>query len=282
MRLIRSFAASFFSIAVLAAASSAQNLKPQEIIDKHLAAIGTREKRDSIKTLMAVGLSEFESKVPLVKGGGKAILVSDPEDLFFVLSLNSREYPFEKVGFFGDKVSLPYSFAGTRSLLGHFLAENSKILSDGLFSGIMSLRWPLFGLDKRKVRIESGGTKKIGGKKMNVLEFNPAGAASSELKTRLYFDSETYNHVRSEYRREISVGNVTFGQANQQGTSILVLTEEFSDFKNEDGLNLPHSYRVTFQSNSNSSDYENSWGMKVSQYYFNQQLASDFFTFETK
>ena len=51
---------------------------------------------------MAVGISEFEAKVPLVKGGGKAIMVSDPNNLFFVMSLNSKEYPFEKVGYFGD------------------------------------------------------------------------------------------------------------------------------------------------------------------------------------
>jgi len=135
--------------------SSAQTLTPQEIIDKHLASLGSREKRDSIKTLMAVGSSEFEAKVPLVKGGGKAIMVSDPNNLFFVMSLNSKEYPFEKVGYFGDKVNLPYMPAGGRSLLGGFLAENSKVLTNGLFSGVMSLRWPLLGLDKKKFRLES-------------------------------------------------------------------------------------------------------------------------------
>ena len=263
-------------------ASSAQNLTPEELIDKHLASVGTREKRDSIKTLMAVGSSEFEVKVQSIKGGGKAIMVSDPDNLFFVMSLNSKEYPFEKVGFFGDKVSLPYISPGNRSLLGSFLAENSKILTDGLFSGIMSLRWSLFRQSKRRIRIESAGIKKVDGRKMYVLDFNPSGPSSTILKTRLYFDSETFNHVRSEYRREIGAGNVTFGQANQQGTSVLILTEEFSDFKNEDGLNLPHTYRVTFQANSNAAMYQNAWGMKVSQYYFNQKLAPDFFTFDAK
>lgn len=88
--------------------------------------------------------------------------------------------------------------------------------------------------------------------------------------------------MRSEYRREIDAGNVTFGRPNQNGTSILVLTEDFSDFKDEDGINLPHTYRVNFNANSNASVYENTWGMKVSQYFFNQLLAPDFFTFDTK
>jgi len=282
MRPVGAFTVSVLLLVIFFTGSFAQTLTPQEIIDRHLASIGSREKRDSIKTLMAVGISEFEAKVPLVKGGGKAIMVSDPNNLFFVMSLNSKEYPFEKVGYFGDKVNLPYMPAGGRSLLGGFLAENTKILTNGLFSGVMSLRWPLLGLDKKKFRLESLGVKKVDGRKMYVLDFDPSGVASTQLMMRLYFDSETFSHVRTEFVRAIDAGNVTFRQANQQGTSILTLTEEFSDFKDEDGLNLPHSYRVTFRANSNAAMYENVWGINVRQYYFNQKLAPDFFTFETK
>ena len=89
MRLIRSFTICVMTLGLLVMASAALNLTPQEIIDKHLAAVGTKEKRDSIKTLIASGTSEFEVKVPAIKGGGKAIMVSDPDNLFFVISLNS-------------------------------------------------------------------------------------------------------------------------------------------------------------------------------------------------
>lgn len=282
MKLFGQFVCGLVLVNFLFASVFSQNLTAQQIVDKHLASIGSREKRDSIKTLMVVGASEFEAKVPLVKGGGKAILVSDPDNLFFVMSLNSKEYPFEKVGYFGNKINLPFIPSGTRSLLGSFLAENSKVLTDGLLSGAMSLRWPLLGLDKKKVRLESLGVKKIDGKKMYVLDYDPQGVGSTALTMRLYFDSETFQHVRSEFRREIEAGNVTFAQANQQGRSILTLTEEYSDFQDEDGLNLPHTYRVTFRANSNAAMYENTWGVKVNQFYFNQKLAPDFFTFETK
>ncbi|HEX3102415.1 MAG TPA: hypothetical protein VHQ01_11510, partial [Pyrinomonadaceae bacterium] len=243
---------------------------------------GTKEKRDSIKTLIARGASEFEANAPQVKGGGGAILVSNPDNLFFIMSFNSKEYPFEKVGYFGNKISLPNTPMGDRSLLGKFLAEHSKILTDGLFSGVMSLRWSLLSSEKRKAKIESAGTKKIDGRKVYVLDVNPTGTASSNLNMKLYFDSETFHHVRSEYRREIDAGNVTFGRPNQNGTSVLILTEDFSDFRDEDGLNLPHVYRVNFKANSNASVSENTWGMKVSQYFFNQLLAEDFFTFDAK
>lgn len=81
---------------------------------------------------MALGASEFESNVPVVKGGGKAVVVSDPGNLFFIISLNSKEYPFEKIGYFDGKTSLPFTTAGSRSLLGSFLSDHQLMLSEGL------------------------------------------------------------------------------------------------------------------------------------------------------
>ena len=135
-------------VAVLATATAAVDLSPQEVVAKHLDSIGKKEKRDEIKTLMAMGLSEFEAKGMSAKGGGKAIVVSNADNLFWVISLNSREYPFEKVGYFGSKISLPFITSGTRSLIGAFLADHSKVVSDGLFGGAMSLRWNLLDIEK--------------------------------------------------------------------------------------------------------------------------------------
>src|SRR5258708_6629381 len=121
MRQIRIFINCVFVIALMALMSSAQNLKPQEVISRHLDSIGKKETRDAVKTLMMAGLSGFEAKNPGVKGGGKAMVVSDPDDLYFLMTFNSREYPFEKIGYFSDKVSVPYVNSGTRSLLGAFI-----------------------------------------------------------------------------------------------------------------------------------------------------------------
>lgn len=281
MKIIRKFLLCTVAATVFSSVLDAQDLKPEEIVAKHVDAIGKKDTRDGLKTLIAVGLSEFESRIPLVKGGGKAIVVSNPENLFFVISLNSREYPFEKIGYFNGKASLPYITSGARSLLGLFINEHGKILSDGLFSGSMSLRWALMDPEKRKAKFKSAGTKKIDGKRVYALDYFPSSGGSNEFTIRLFFD-EAFNHVRSEYRREIIRGQGTFGAANQQANALLVLTEDFSDFKTVDGITLPYSYRVDFISNSNSTVNENIWGIKVSRYYFNQQLAPDFFTFDTK
>ena len=271
-----------FLIAVLAPAIGAVDLSPQEVVAKHLAAIGKKEKRDELRTLMAMGLSEFESKVPAVKGGGKAIVVSNQDNLFWVIGLNSREYPFEKIGYFGGKVSLPFITAGTRSLIGAFLADHSKIVSDGLFGGAMSLRWNLLDIEKHKTQLSGGGTKKIQGRKLIALEYKASSGGAANFTVKLYFDPDTFNHVLTEYRYEVSPGEGTFGAANQRASAVVSLLEEFSDFKEADGLNLPYNYRVTYRTNSNVGMYENSLGIKVSQYLINQELAADFFTFDAK
>lgn len=260
----------------------AQNLKPEEIVAKHLDAIGKKGDRDALKSVMALGASEFESNVPVVKGGGRAVIVSNPDNLFFIISLNSKEYPFEKIGYFDGKTSLPFSTAGARSLLGSFISNQQMILSEGLFGGATSLRWPLLDMAKRKPKLSGGGTKKVNDKKAYVIDYNPSGGGSPEFTIKLYFDAESFNHIRTEYRYEVQPTDATFGQQNRRASSIVTLTENFSDFKSVEGITLPHYFKAELSNNGNSSMYMNSWGVKVAEFRLNQPLAPDFFTFDAK
>ena len=263
-------------------AASAQNLKPEEILAKHIEAIGAKERIDSVKNRLAVGLSEFESKLPSRKADGKAVIASESGNLMFLASFRSQEYPFEKIGFFSNKINLPWVTSGTRSPLGAFIADHEKILSSGLFTGTISSRWPLLDPQNKKGRVQSGGTKKVDGRKVYVLDYFPKGGGSTEFTIKVFFDSETFRHVRTEYRRQISSKQDTFGQLGRQADVKLTMTEEFGDYKTVDGLTLPYSYRINYLTNSNSGVYEYIWGINITQYHFNQKLDSNFFTFDTK
>ncbi len=268
-------------IVALAAAlpGAAQRLKADEIIAKHLDSIGKAEKRAELTTLMALGYSEFEARNPQVKGGGKAVVVSDPGNLFFVISLNSREYPYERIGYFNGKPNLPFIASGSRSALGYFVSEHQKILSDGLFGGSMTLRWNSVMSGPNRSRLRADGTKKVDGVNAYVLEYqSPEG--SGDFKIRLYFDVATFRHIRTEYRREVSVGQVVFGAQNQQANAVATLTEEFSDFKDAGGFTLPFAYKVSYVSNSSSMSNENVWKINVAQYSLNQKLQPGFFSFD--
>jgi hypothetical protein len=246
----------------------------EEIVASHVKAIGVGKNQDGIKTLIATGLSEFESNSPVVKGGGKAIVVSNPENLFWVISLNSKEYPFEKVGYFSGKANLPFVNAGNRSLLGVFLKEHDALLSEGLFGGAMTLRWKLLGGETRKSKMKLAGNRKVDDRKAFMLEYLTGG--SEDFKIRIFID------LRTEYSREVNIASPTFGRQNQIANARLTLTEEFGDFKTVENMTLPYRYRVTFTSNSNTSINTNIWGIRVAQYFFNRPLTDDFFTFEPK
>ena len=282
MKIVRPLVFSLCAVVLSVMAVNAQELKPEEIIAKHVDSLGKKEVLSQVKTLFALGLSSFEAD-PGIKGGGKAMVVSDHGNLMWAMSLNSKTYPYEKIGYFGDKVSLPFISPGERSLLGVFISEHPRVLTEGLFGGAMSLRWPLLDMsDKGKSRIKSLGTKKIDGKKVYVLSYSPDGGGADEFTIKLYFDAGTFQHMRTEYHRELSSANPKFGQQNQIANSEITLTENFSDYKDTEGLMLPYTYNVVFSSNANTSSFKTIWGIKVSEYYINQQLAPDFFTFEPK
>ncbi len=260
----------------------AQDLKSEELVAKHLESIGTKEKREAVKNRIAIGTSTFESKLPAKSTGGKALVASDDGNLMFLASFSSQEYPFEKIGNFGGSISLPRVTGGARSPLGAFLADHAKILSDGLFAGSISEGWALLDLESRKATLKSSGTKNIDGKKLYFLEYYPKGLGSTEFTIRLYFDSETFRHVRSEYRDQINPSQDRFGTLGRQAGVRIQLIEIFDDFKTVEGLTLPHSYRIDYRTESNSGVYEFIWGIKIQTYRFNNNLAVDFFSFDVK
>lgn len=260
---------------------NAQKLTAEELIGKHLDSIGTREKRDAVKNRFAMGASQFESKLPNRKTAGKALLVSEANNLFFVASFSSQEYPFEKIGFFADKISLPFVTAGARSPLGAFIADHNRILSDGLFAGSISSNWSFLNPQINKERFKMAGTKRVNGRKAYALDYFPSGS-SSEFTIKLFFDVENFRHLRTEYRRTLSAKEARIGVLGEQVGVKIELTENFDDFKTAGDLILPHSYKLQYLTDSNSGVYEYNWGITISEYLFNQKLEDGFFSFENK
>ena len=268
-------------IIIAGASIHAQTLKANDIFQKSVDSIGKKEDRDALQTMMAIGLAEFESNSPVVKGGGRTIIVSDPANLFFVISLNSKQYPFEKIGFFNGKVSLPFIDQANRSVLGSFLAAHQNIIDDGLIGGELSKRWPLYSPDQVKVKTEVQGIKSIDGRKLYTVVYGAHSTGSGEFQVKLYFDPETFRHVRTEYKYQVFPQDSTnMGTQNLRSMSYLTIREDFDDFKAVEKLTLPFSYKLTLISNGSTGDYMNTWNVRIGRYVFNQKLSPDFFTFD--
>jgi hypothetical protein len=269
-------------ISVFAGTASAQKMTVEELISNHRNSVGSADKLAAVKERLAMGQSEFESKFPSKKTSGKAVVASRGEDYMFLVSLNSQEYPFEKIGYFDKRVSLPFVTAGARSPLGAFVAEHEKMLSTGVFTGTLSNTWPLLGDTGKVAKTKLAGKRKVDGRDAYVLEFWPKGMDSAEFTILLFFDVETFRHVQTEYRHVINPSQDRFGTLGRQAGVRQSLIESFTDFKTVDGLTLPYAYAAHYTTESNSGTHEFFWRLKLQQYLLNPNLDANFFTFEAK
>ena len=279
------FGAAFCALCIgllIVTSATAQKMTVEELVAKHRNSIGTKEKLDLVKERMAMGLSEFESKFPSKKANGKAVVASRGEDYMFLVSLSSQEYPFEKIGYFSNRVNLPFVTAGARSPLGAFVAEHEKMLTTGAFTGAISGAWALLDPELKGAKTKLAGKKKVDDREAYVMEYWPKGMDCAEFTIRMFFDTETFRHLRTEYRHVINPSQDTFGQLGRQAGVRQSLIESFGDFKTVDGLTLPYSYNAHYTTESNIGTFEFFWRLALQQHLINPNLDANFFTFEKK
>src|SRR5438128_1157852 len=184
-------------------AVQAQKLKADELIAKHLEAIGAAETRDSSKSRIITGMVAVTFRAPGTgQVGGRVVLASEGvKSLLGMVFDNSVNYSQEKLGFDGSDVSASYARPGARSTLGDFVLTHKTIVKQGLLAGVLSQGWPLFDLAGRKAKMEMSGTKRIGDREAYQVKYYPSGG--SDLRISLFFDTETFQHVRTEYARTL-------------------------------------------------------------------------------
>lgn len=282
MKIFRYPALIALSLFVCSSAVSAQKLKPEEVLAKHLDSIGTAEKRAAMKSILAVG----DATVTFItqknqSAAGRIVLASTAEKNFWGLSLNAADYPHEKFSFDGKNAKVAFVRAGNRTILGNFVLTNDVILEDGLLGGTLSTSWAMIRLAENKAKVSSDGTKKIDGKEVYVLNYSPKGGG--DLRITLYFDKENFRHVRTEYKRTSSAGIGTNpNQSSGFRESQLKVTEDFSDFKTEDGLTLPRAYRLFYSISGQNQTTEIKWDFLLTEFAFNKTLDEKTFDAEAK
>jgi len=252
--------------------TQAQKLKTEEIIAKNLEAIGGAETLQSVATRISQGTVVVTFKEPGTgQLGGRVVLASEgPKSMMAMAFDNATNYPHERIAFDGKDVSGGYVHPGSRSSLGDFLLTHQAILKQGIWGGELSQAWLLLN-PNRKVKVEAGGMKKIGDRQAYQLKCYPSG---SDLKISMYFDAETFHHVRTEYERSViaQMGSTPESSANQSETRYK-LVEEFSDFKKEGGLTLPHAYKINLEiTTGRAGAVKAQWELILSEFKFNQHL----------
>lgn len=269
------FAAIIFA-AVGSIAAHAQKLKPEEFLAKHVESLGTAEARAAAKNRMAVGsvLVTFISQKNQT-AEGRAVLVSADSRNFVGMNLNASDYTSEKFTFDGKKPAVGFAFNGIRSALGNFVQSNDWIVEESLFGGTLAGTWSL-GSATPKGKVSYNGIKKSDGKEYHVVGYSKKGGGDIDVK--LFFDKDTFRHVRTEYVRMSSAGIGTNpNQSSGFNETRYKLTEEFGDFKDEKGLMLPHSYRIHYLTSGQRGTTEIEWKISLAEFVFNQNLDDSTF-----
>jgi hypothetical protein len=260
------------------AASLDEKMKPEELVARHLASVGSAEARAKITSRAAGG-----GALLIIRVGGAANLtgntmfVSSGAKFRFGMQFNTAEYTGEDMAFDGNKAAAGMLPQGRRSPLSLFVTQQPMPLKEGLIGGVLSTAWPLLRMDQSQPKLEYRGLKKIDGRQLHELGYRPR-KGSTDLKTFLYFDPETLRHVRSRYQFEIGAAIATREAPNSNPESYYTLTEEFDDFRAVDGLMLPHKYRIQYGGEGRGPTALQDWTLTFNNIAHNIKLDDQLFT----
>lgn len=259
----------------------ADKVKPEELVAKHIDAIGTAEARKSDRSRIVAGTSLMNLKT----GGrgnstGPALLASQKEKVLLKAEFTSAGYPFEKLGFDGRKLHAKQYSPGVRSPLAEFFMSHDVVFSDGLIGGTLSSAWPLLDLAARGAKLQYGGTDKVNGRQTHKLKYVPH--EGGELKITIFIDAENFQHLRTEYERVIAAPmGATPGASASMREMRYKLVEDFRDFRAEGGLTLPHTYTIQYTVSRLNQPLALDWTFNFTRFTFDYPIEEKEFLVDT-
>jgi outer membrane lipoprotein-sorting protein len=231
----------------LFAISTAQAQTTEEIVEKHLAAVGGRE-----------ALSRLQSRVTtaamtLTTPGGD---VSGTIEIWAKLPNKSRSIIKLDLSAFGmGEMLRDQRFDGTSGYAMDSVNGDQEITGAQL-AGMKSAAFPtpLLRAKESGLKVETSGTAKVGDRDTHVLVMTP----TEGTPIKMYIDTETYHALKV-----VQTLNVP-----QTGAEIEQSTE-FSDFRDVDGVKLPFLLKT--------SSAVQSFTLKVTKVEHNRDLDDKMF-----
>ena len=251
-------------------------LTAEEIVAKHLASIGTPADIAAVKSRVLVGQGRLNMK----SGGigalsGPAQFASAGNMVLMAMIFNANNYPYEKMAFNGKDLTVGFP-NGQKTDLANFLRSRNPIVKEGLFGGVLSAAWPLLDVKGKKVKLDAAGITKFGDKNYYKLKYT---SGVGDLSVSLYFDSENFHHVLTEYKYSIqSTMTGISTDSSAQKPQYNTLTEQFGDFKTAGKLTLPFSYKINVtNTEEDSTVISTDWSMNFANVYYDEPLDAAVF-----
>ena len=256
----------------------AKDPSPEELVAEHLTAIGVPDAMSQVKSMVFAGTSEVNFILGMSGNmTGTSTIVSEGPNMGVVMRFQDINYPGEYFAHDGRNVSVGDIKPGLKSPIADFIYRYNKVMKNGMLGGVLSRAWPLLDIKGNKPRSMKVRTTKVEGTELYELEYRPRDD-HGDMKIRLFFDPETYRHVRTEYK-VTTHDDVTGGAgaspftnggirdmaiADVRGESFYTLTETFGDFKKIDELTLPYSYSLEYMiDGNNQSGFIAKWNINA-------------------
>lgn len=247
----------FATFALTGLAQENQKLTLQQVIERHVAAVGTSEARQMHRACGLQGTAKFR----IAMGGtgqaeGPFKLASDGQKLRMVMRFNTGNYMGEDFVTDGAKVQVANLVSGKPTLLGQFFADRASLLKEGLFGGAIGGDWVLFDPKATELKLSYNGLKNVDGRPLHELVYEPKKNVG-EIRIRLYLEPETYRHVLTMYDAKMfsQGGTTAMGRGRSapdmtRQESRISLKEQFDDFQQVDGVTMPKKWTMELTNDS--------------------------------
>lgn len=256
------------------AASGEQRMKIEDLVARHLDALGTAEARAAVKNRILEGQATVTFRLGHTGYlAGTSLFTSESPRLRLSMSFDHTEYPGEQFAYDGSSVEEATLRAGVRSELAGLIHDYDFLLKEGLLGGTTTTAWCLMDLPERQARLQYGGLKKIDGQPLHEVSYK-AKKGQGDFKVRLYFNPETYLHVLTLYELKIApyMARTPEESALQRDTYWRV-REQFEDYRAVDGVMLPHAYKLVLTYDGQNQTMLTEWNTKVTRVRHNVELA---------
>jgi len=260
-------------------AAKDEKLTPEQVVAKHLDSIGSAEKRMAVKSRSTAGTVQVAFRV----GGsgtmnGKGNIMSQGNAVRLGFGFGALDYSGEQIAFDGNKISVGQISPGNYPPLSRFVYENDLPLKEGLLMGTLSTNWALLDFSNKKPKLDLSGPKKVDGGQVYEMKYQSRTIKGS-LLVSLYFDAETFRHVRTQFRLEAPLTTISRISDSAEMVRYTIL-EQFDQFKEVDGLTLPHSYKIDYTIDSPRGGSLTSWAYSVDRVSHNEKLESQVFSLQ--
>jgi len=287
-----------------------KELTAAQLVAKHLSALGKSEALAKAKTRGVFG----DAAVQFIQGGGGSLLDgqfalgSEGQNLGMQMKFSDVKYPGEYFAYNGKDTTVGYISPGQKSPIADFIFRYNGMMKEGLLGGTLSVAWPLLHLEGRQVELECKQDK-IDDHSYYVLEYGARKSLGGDLKVKLFFDPETFRHVRTEYRVRIkndssalpsvsssatvsSTSGLGTSDTNRrrpddlqpkstihsdQADSIYLMVEKFSNFAAVDGVVLPKDYSIEYSAQGSGNAFIARWAVMVKFWKPNMPIVPEFF-----